>query len=81
MPDVTRSAVTELQLERAGKIWRALTRPEAEGLLVMTRWFPHTAAGAETLANAALWQWHDMGHELQKEIARTVASLTVAFRV
>jgi hypothetical protein len=68
------------ELARAGRIWAALLRREAEGLLVMTQWFSVDHQGSEVIKLAALSTWDKLGIQLQAEIVRTLQSLQERMR-
>lgn len=78
MPDV--KLPTAEELERAGRVWAQLRRPEAEGLLVMTEWHPCTAGGREALRDAALLRWDQLGHHLQCALFTAIKNMAIVIR-
>lgn len=80
MPEETQKPTSESALAWAASVWARLTARECAGVLwIALRYDVHTASPTTTnyINTMAQLAWVELGHALQVDIARTLASLRV----
>lgn len=68
-------APTEAQLTRCAALWDSASRVHCEAIL-------HVCGGYryEVLQDFALYRWAQMGHEVQRDLARAMIALAALLR-
>lgn len=70
MPNTLPAAPSEEQLKRCGVLWDSADRRDCEAILTRTGGYR-----PDVVRDFALYRWEQMGHEVQKDLARAMLAL------